>query len=270
MTHAESGLLLHLSRFERMSQKPLQSHDWPAQQSSQPNLPIPLCHEEADSPSPLCSLLYHTSQPGNRPPYAHMSKPAGQAARNSAPNLLRLVYERNPRPFNCTTLEPTKSFAEDTSHPLHIKTQRRLDQFDPAKLHWRVRCPIDVSKKVVIRRWAIRRFQVAFLKQLREAGFDSDGALLEKLQPWHGKRRSALTGAALMILPKDSRSLKADDRTVDESCRAVLEDVKHKADRKQQQNQVRTFARTAKGGRPFEHGRKNAGTAVPIRPVWGD
>ncbi|KAK3067977.1 hypothetical protein LTR53_014809 [Teratosphaeriaceae sp. CCFEE 6253] len=182
-----------------------------------------------------------------------MAKPAAKLFNTISPNgLIRVIYERHPGPINCTTLQSTKDYASDASHPLHIRTQRRLQAFDPWKLHWRVQCPLDVSKKAFIRRWAAERFAKSVRGLLdgvveskakrkspqdrtangRISGNDLAGSQALDAVPGSPKampraKYSGLGGALLLMLVKDSkRVLTATAAEVEESAAWAIARVK--------------------------------------------
>jgi len=157
---------------------------------------------------------------------------------------LRFIYDANPRPINCTTLTSTKDFANDPSHPFHIRTQRRLQAFDPKKLHWRVQCPMDVSRRAFVRNWAVKRVKTAIAQRLGAR----DGKQEENGSGVGGRESTAsgsssyevsrsdgdyarpdahgLSGALVVLLPKDSKlALTATKAQVEASAEWVLEQV---------------------------------------------
>ncbi|CZT25321.1 uncharacterized protein RCC_11049 [Ramularia collo-cygni] len=120
------------------------------------------------------------------------------ASKASKP-LFNTIIDRIPlRPVNCTTFVATKVIASDECHPLHIKTRRRLAAFDPQGFYWRVNCPIDISKKAVVRNACKGEFKKAFTRALAEAGLGGDGRPLDPA----GKQQR-LTGAVLLSIVKD-------------------------------------------------------------------
>lgn len=126
-------------------------------------------------------------------------------SRGSQP-LFHTIIDRLPlRPVNCTTFVTTKVMASEISHPLHIKTQRKIANFDPQGFYWRVNCPNDISRKAVVRNVCKGEFKKAFVWALAEAGWGKDGRPLDP-----GSKKGRLTGAVLMNIPKDpERVLKA-------------------------------------------------------------
>lgn len=161
-------------------------------------------------------------------------KPKTQGKEAFQPSqLLRFVYEAFPEPINCTTLVQTRGYAEDPAHPFHIRTQRRLEQFDPRKLHWRVQCPIDVSKKSFIRSWAVKRVRSAIRKELSTLEYETvvktpasdDSGERQDADPAAQPRREAfkLAGALQVILSKSSVPLTATDDQVKESASWLIE-----------------------------------------------
>lgn len=90
--------------------------------------------------------------------------------------LLYFAFQRHPRAFNVTTVMPTAIISDpSTCHPQQISVRRRLEAFDPKKLHWSVAVPSAFSKRSSIRDHARRRCREAFRTELRLAGWDSDG-----------------------------------------------------------------------------------------------
>ena len=136
-----------------------------------------------------------------------------------ATNLFTFRFEPRPKSFNCTVYEATKDFARDASHPLHIKTQRRLAAFDPTILHWNVKAPLELSKKAVVRVWAIRRVQVAFREALITGGWDESGRRLG------GTGFLNLSGAVCMFLNRDKSIIEASGEDVRRECEGVLREV---------------------------------------------
>ncbi|KAK5738156.1 hypothetical protein LTR17_006186, partial [Elasticomyces elasticus] len=129
-------------------------------------------------------------------------------------DLLRFVYTAHPTPLNCTTLPSTRDFAADPSHPFHIRTVRRLEAFDAKKLHWRIQCPVDISRKGYVRNWVVKRFKSAVIKKL---GVTDDGK----------ENGLGLTGALLIILAKEKGSaLTATKTEVETSVGWVLDEAR--------------------------------------------
>ncbi|KAK4548303.1 hypothetical protein LTR36_010173 [Oleoguttula mirabilis] len=138
--------------------------------------------------------------------------------------LLTFTYQPNPGPVNCTTLRPTIDFATDDFHPFHIRTKRKLDAFDPTKLHWRVQCPTDVSSKSLIRNWATKRLRNAFAQRLLEGGWEKDGSPLKRQgDGGSAVHKESLSGALLMVLHKSDITLTASKEAVQYSARWVLD-----------------------------------------------
>jgi hypothetical protein len=137
------------------------------------------------------------------------------APASKATELFTWRFEPRPRSFNCTIFEATKDFARDASHPLHIKTRRRLTAFDPTILHWNVKAPLELSKKAIVRVWAIRRVKVAFREALKEGGWDANGRRL-------AGAGIELSGAVCMYLSKNKGIIKASGEDVKRECEGVL------------------------------------------------
>ncbi|EMC94527.1 hypothetical protein BAUCODRAFT_149666 [Baudoinia panamericana UAMH 10762] len=184
---------------------------------------------------------------------------ATPTADRSKQQYLRFVYEPFPKPINCTTHTITKDIAAEPWHPLHIRIQRKLADFDPKRLHWRVVCPSDVSKKSFIRHWAAKRVRFAVAARLDDlsgtrvdneqnnrdssnesklstaSGRDPDtrgggDAALRTMNPSRaGQRNGDLTGALLIILPKDPKlALTADGQEIERSVTHMLRQVQAK------------------------------------------
>lgn len=125
--------------------------------------------------------------------------------------LLSFSFDPIPKAINCTTFQSTRDIAKDPSHPFHIRTRRRLESFDPTKLHWRVHVPYDVSKKSAIRNWAKKKIKRAFVNELKGLGSELDGSVREKEEDGSeghemGKaleKKQGVKGALLMILPSN-------------------------------------------------------------------
>jgi hypothetical protein len=127
-------------------------------------------------------------------------------------------YEKNPQPINVTTLFPTTTFADPRgNHPHHIKTTRRLRQFDPTKLHWTVAAPVDLSKSAFVRKTAARRVREAFQQELRREGWDPDGRRRLEGGADGNVRSFDLSGALKMGLVKDAFAVTATSEEVKES-----------------------------------------------------
>ncbi|TKA76720.1 hypothetical protein B0A55_03948 [Friedmanniomyces simplex] len=159
---------------------------------------------------------------------------------------LRFQYESHPKPINCTTFATTKDVANDPSHPFYIRTQRRLRAFNTGKLHWRVQCSVDVSKRGFVRSWAVKRVQGAIARRLGtqegkreesdgagdDAGQESTSVRGPTVDVARGEGDHArpnalgLSGALLIFLPKDSKlALTATKAQVEESAEWVLKEV---------------------------------------------
>ncbi|EME48437.1 hypothetical protein DOTSEDRAFT_18970 [Dothistroma septosporum NZE10] len=154
-------------------------------------------NREVDQPT-LTSTNTPT-KPHNNAFLQRSNSPSTKPSRQSA--LLTFIHEPFPRPINCTTFQSTRLFATDPSHPLYIRTHRRLAAFDPERLTWRVQVPVAVSKKPAIRREAERRVK-------RAVGAELDG-------------REDFNGALLLIMNKDPmRSLRFRQEEVQKEVRA--------------------------------------------------
>ncbi|KAH0294614.1 hypothetical protein KCU62_g218, partial [Aureobasidium sp. EXF-3399] len=100
-------------------------------------------------------------------------------------------------------------------HPLNIPFSRRLDEWNPKRLHWIIRTPLSISKKRTIRSWVTRRFRDTLIDELKNSGFNRWG---EPLVP--SRLKSPLTGAlAITILPP---ALTASVQDVRHICSSIL------------------------------------------------
>ncbi|KAK4508712.1 hypothetical protein PRZ48_002451 [Zasmidium cellare] len=135
-------------------------------------------------------------------------------AQKPPPNpLLKYLYDPNPTAINYTTFAGTRAIAEDPSHPYHIRTIRRLEAFDPTKLHWRVQVPTEVSKKSAIRNWAKKRVKRVLARELEKREKEGEG----------------LRGALLVILSKDPKvALTFGEEEAERTVVSILEDVGRK------------------------------------------
>ena len=134
--------------------------------------------------------------------------------------MLHYKFEPNPKPLNCCTYSSTKSFAEEPDHPLHIRTRRRLAAFNPNILHWTVKCPLELSKKAVVRNWSVRRVKEAFKEELRKGGWDKEGKATAV-----DEEKVALKGALCIHLNKNKRVVEASGEEVRTQCSWVLRKV---------------------------------------------
>ncbi|TKA22111.1 hypothetical protein B0A50_08365 [Salinomyces thailandicus] len=90
------------------------------------------------------------------------------------PQLLTYKYVPYPKPLNHTTLPATRQILSDPTHPFHIRAKRRYANFDPNTLHWRVACPLNVSKKKCVRDSVVKRLRGAVEEGLR-GGWGGEG-----------------------------------------------------------------------------------------------
>lgn len=147
------------------------------------------------------------------------SKKVGQNVARPT-QLIHYTFEPNPKPINCCTYFATKTFAEEVDHPLHIQTQRRLEAFDADVLHWTVKCSLELSKKAVVRNWAVRRVKEAFRAELRKKGWNKDGTPNDVVE-----RRRQLKGALCIRVNKNKHILEANGEEVRNQCSWVLRKV---------------------------------------------
>lgn len=156
----------------------------------------------------------------NNHSHANSSKTPSATGPTSSQPLLTFKYYPSPTALhNPVLLHTTRDFASDPSHPFHIRTRRRLADFDPKAFHWRVQCPVDVSKKAFIRNWAVRRVRRAVREELAGRGLGAEGAGEE------GK----CGGALLIVLNRTGeRTLTAKWEDVRREVRGVLGRVRGK------------------------------------------
>ncbi|KAK5130317.1 hypothetical protein LTR08_002203 [Meristemomyces frigidus] len=206
------------------------------------------------------------SRPTTRPlRTAHTPPPPPKPKPN--PPLLTYSYTPHPpTPLNLATLGPTRDFAADSSHPFHLRTVRRLAQFDPSRLHWRVHCPVDVSSgKGFLRAWAARRVRNALRARLGEAGGQGNGGG----ETGRGGKggvgalgKEVLGGALLVVLSKSSIALTATGEEVRESVGRVVEGML----RQQRGQGGRKPWRSDGGGRSAFEARDTASSASSSSP----
>lgn len=147
-----------------------------------------------------------------------MSKTISKANTSGRNRLFFLNYEKNPLPLNTTTLPPTRAIALPRSaDAYHIRTVRRLEAFDPTKLHWSVIAPYDLSKSALVRRTSARRVREAFRQELRLAGWDSEGRRTPEGGPDGRQRSCDLSGALKLALVKDAFAVTASTEEVRQS-----------------------------------------------------
>lgn len=150
---------------------------------------------------------------------AHLATGTKQLGRLTARcRLFYLNYERNPEPLNVASHGPTVGIV-NSHHPFQIRTARRLSEFDPGKLHWRVGTPVDLSKSAFVRDRVRRRVQEAFTAELRERGWERDGSVRAGGSPDGRVQEQRLRGAAMLSMLKDATVLDAPAQEVREHAR---------------------------------------------------
>ncbi|GAB7335272.1 hypothetical protein MBLNU13_g07681t1 [Cladosporium sp. NU13] len=158
--------------------------------------------------------------------------------------LFHFNYEKKPNPINVTTLIPTTTFADSKSnHPFHIKTIRRLAQFDPTKLHWTVTSNVDLSKSALVRKTAARRVREAFRQELRLAGWKDDGRRRPEGGPDGTVRTFDLSGALRLHLTKEAFAITATSEEVRQSASFAVKKLSelHSKDKQQYKRPTRQF-----------------------------
>jgi hypothetical protein len=174
-------------------------------------------------------------------------------------------YEKNPQPINVTTLVPTTTFADfKSSHPFHIRTARRLDQFDPTKLHWFVASPADLSRSAMVRKTAARRVREAFRQELRRAGWNDDGKRSLEGGPDGIVRSYDLSGALRLGLVKEAFAVTATSEEVRRSASWAVKTLSGLHDKDKPQR----FTKQYNGRKSTSDRAKDAETqSVPIRRI---
>lgn len=122
--------------------------------------------------------------------------------------LFYLNYERHPGPINVTTAASTVGVAT-SPHPLQIRTRRRHRDFDAGVLHWRVNAPADLSKSAFVRDRVKRRVREAFLAELKDRGWQTDGSVSHTGDAAGKVQETPLKGAAMLALLKDDFVIEA-------------------------------------------------------------
>lgn len=174
-------------------------------------------------------------------------------------------YEKNPSPINVTNFFTTANLADrNSSHPFHIRTVRRLEQFDPTKLHFSVIAPSDLSNRAFVRDRAARRVREAFQQELRREGWDPDG----RRRPEGGSdgniRSFDLSGALKLGLVKESFAVTATSEEVKQSVSwAVKQLARLQSDDEQQQRRPsKPYDPTRKRSNDRAAGAKTQGVTI--------
>jgi len=176
-------------------------------------------------------------------------------------------YEKNPKPINVTTLIPTTLAADfKTNHPFHIKTSRRLAQFDPTKLHWTVTSPVDLSKSALVRRTVARRVREAFRQELRLAGWNDDGRRRAEGGQDGIVRSFDLSGALRLNLVKEPFAVTATSEDVRESASFAVKTLLglYNKDKRQDTRPDRQHSGRKGSG---DRGKREETQSVPIRRI---
>ncbi|KAG9519358.1 hypothetical protein KCV07_g4913, partial [Aureobasidium melanogenum] len=129
--------------------------------------------------------------------------------------LFHVRFEPFPKPINCTTFIATEAIANDDRHPLNIPISRRLETWNPKRLHWVIRTPLAISKKRTVRSWVTRRFRNTVIDELAKSGFNTWG---EPLVP--SRLKSPLTGALAITLLRPALTASVQD--VRQVCSTIL------------------------------------------------
>ena len=151
--------------------------------------------------------------------YVAKANAASEASKHKSfngfkPTIFTYTFQENPKPLNICNFHHTHLIANDPSHPFHIRTQRRLDAFDPTIFHWTVKGPTDLSRKVVVRNWAVRRVKEALRRELKKRGWGTDGSWLRAEKG----EKDGLRGALGIYLRKEGKAITASGDEVREEC----------------------------------------------------
>lgn len=198
-----------------------------------------------------------------------MSKAISKVNNSGRDRLFYLNYERKPLPLNTTTLPPTRAIALPRSaDAYHIRTVRRLEAFDPTKLHWSVIAPYDLSKSALVRRTSARRVREAFRQELRLAGWDSEGRRTPEGGPDGRQRSCDLSGALKLALVKDAFAVTASAEEVRQSASWAVKRL-FALQSGDGPKQRRPFSRDSNRQRAGGHAESAKGEAFSIRRVAG-
>lgn len=181
--------------------------------------------------------------------------------------LFYMNYERNPKPLNVTTLIPTTLFADfKSAHPFHIKTTRRLAQFDPTKLHWTINSPVDLSKSALVRKTAARRAREAFRQELRLAGWNDDGRRIPEGGSDGTVPSFDLSGALRINLVKEAFAVTATIEEVRESASWAVKTLSELNSKHKQQDKRPNRQSSGRKGLG-DRGQREETQSVPIRRI---
>lgn len=176
-------------------------------------------------------------------------------------------YEKKPNPINITTLIPTTTFADvKSNHPFHIKTTRRLAQFDPTKLHWTVTSNVDLSKSALVRKTAARRVREAFRQELRIAGWNDDGQRRPEGGPDGIVRSFDLSGALRLHLAKEAFAVTATSEEVRQSASFAVKKLSELNSRDKQLYKRSTRQNPGRKG-SGDHAHSEDTQTLPIRRI---
>lgn len=170
-----------------------------------------------------------------------MARPISRAT-SSTPitreRLFFLNHEKHANPINTTTLTPTSVVIADPRgcHPYHVRTVRKLENFDPTKLHWSVAAPYALSRSAFVRKTAARRVREAFRQELRREGWDSDGRRLPQGGQDGRIQSFDLSGALRLGLVKEAYAVTATAEEVRQSASWAVKTLvaTHRRDMSQQ------------------------------------
>jgi len=150
-----------------------------------------------------------------------MARPVSRAtsfAANTRDRLFFLNHEKHATPINTTTLTPTTVITDARAcHPYHVRMVRKLENFDPTKLHWAVAAPQALSRSAFVRKTAARRVREAFRQELRREGWDSDGRRLPEGGQDGRIQSFDLSGAFRLGLVKEAYAVTATAEEVRQS-----------------------------------------------------
>lgn len=143
----------------------------------------------------------------------------------------RVQFESRPHIFNVATKGLSKEFAQDERHPLHLPSVTNLMDFDHGKFHWRIKIPVKLFPKAIVRNHATRKARNGIVKELKRRGYDEDGRFIRSEHSRPSQARKAdLKGA--MAVELDQEALAMSQKAVERSCQEIVDWVilsqKHK------------------------------------------
>lgn len=91
-------------------------------------------------------------------------------------------------------------------------------------MHWTVKAPVELSKKAIVRNWAVRRVKAGFRAELKVRGWGKDGSRLLAKESG-GEGEVGLKGALCVWLGKDAGVVTAGWEEVRKECAGLVRKV---------------------------------------------